>query len=512
MAAKKKEDSLTIEDKLKAALVPEVEQPYQIPEKWVWTYLLSGSAECLDQFRKPVNADERSLRQGSVPYYGATGQVGWIDDYLTDEQLVLLGEDGAPFLESYKAKAYMIEGKAWVNNHAHILRSFYGIFGNIFLLHYLNKFDYTGFVSGTTRLKLTQAAMRRMPVPLPPLPEQQRIAARLESLLGKIKEVKALLDEIPEILQDFRQSVLAAACSGRLTEDWREENPKVKTASDLIEQSYLNANRTTSRRAGRLWGAGVVPELTAEDKSFTPSTWFWTKVKTLGENSHDTVQVGPMSMQSRDFTDKGIPVLNVGCIQSGYIDEKKLNYLPQNIGSKFNRYRIFNNDILFTRSGTVGRCAIASESQDGYLMTFHLLRVRTTEKRCLPQYLLFVFQGAPHIRYQSDKAAIGSTRAGFNTNLLANLDIPLPPLPEQLEIVRRVESLFSKADDLEAQYKEAMELIESLPEIILSKAFRGQLVPQDSNDEPALALLERITDERERTKRKTLKLQWGSDE
>ena len=89
--------------------VPAEEQPYPIPENWCWAYL-TGFTECLDSFRKPINATERAGRSGTVPYYGATGQVGWIDDFLTDEQLVLVGEDGAPFLDRMKDKAYMIEG------------------------------------------------------------------------------------------------------------------------------------------------------------------------------------------------------------------------------------------------------------------------------------------------------------------------------------------------------------------------------------------------------------------
>lgn len=112
MARGKKKEAQTIEERLRAALVPEDEQPYSVPENWCWTYLTKGMAECLDSFRKPVNATERASREGSIPYYGATGQVGWIDDFLTNEQLVLVGEDGAPFLELMKDKAYIIQGKA----------------------------------------------------------------------------------------------------------------------------------------------------------------------------------------------------------------------------------------------------------------------------------------------------------------------------------------------------------------------------------------------------------------
>ncbi|MDO4629666.1 MAG: restriction endonuclease subunit S, partial [Planctomycetia bacterium] len=187
---KKTTTSLPLADRLQSALVPEEKQPYEIPKNWAWAYLLNGVVTCLDSFRKPVNAAERVKRTGDIPYYGATGQVGWINDFLTDEPLLLLGEDGVPFLDLMKDKAYLIEGKAWVNNHAHILRSPFGTVGNQYLMHYLNIFNFQGYVNGTTRLKLTQRSMSQIPVPLPPLAEQERIVARLENLLGKLDEVK----------------------------------------------------------------------------------------------------------------------------------------------------------------------------------------------------------------------------------------------------------------------------------------------------------------------------------
>ncbi len=176
MAKKKKVEELTIEEKINNALVLEKDQPYKIPQNWCWVRLTGGFAKSLDNMRKPINAKERENRVGDIPYYGATGQIGWIDDYLTNEHLVLLGEDGAPFLDWNKNKSYIIDGKAWVNNHAHILKSFYGKNGNIYLNYYLNIFDYFGYVNGSTRLKLTHKNMDRIPVPLPPLAEQERIA------------------------------------------------------------------------------------------------------------------------------------------------------------------------------------------------------------------------------------------------------------------------------------------------------------------------------------------------
>ena len=161
--------------------------------------------------RKPVNAKERQSRiEGKdigelYPYYGATGQVGYIDGYISDGEYVLLGEDGAPFLQPTATKAYLIHGKAWVNNHAHVLRSKYN---NAFLCYYLNSFDYQGFVSGTTRLKLTQAAMKQIPIPAPPLSEQKHIVSRIEELFSQLDASVAELKTAKERLKVYRQAVL----------------------------------------------------------------------------------------------------------------------------------------------------------------------------------------------------------------------------------------------------------------------------------------------------------------
>ncbi|MGH8633546.1 MAG: hypothetical protein ACRET7_05370 [Burkholderiales bacterium] len=111
---------------------------------------LAEVADILDSKRVPVNAKERETRLGSVPYFGATGQVGWIDKHIFNEELVLLGEDGAPFLEPNKPKAYVIRVKTWVNNHAHVLRA--RVVPTGWLAHYLNSITYEGLVTGTTRL------------------------------------------------------------------------------------------------------------------------------------------------------------------------------------------------------------------------------------------------------------------------------------------------------------------------------------------------------------------------
>lgn len=148
--------------------------------------------EILDNIRKPINKEERLKRLNKntlkYPYYGATGIVGEIDDYLYNGELVLLGEDGAPFLNKYANKAYLVNGKFWVNNHAHMLKS---KTNNKFLLYYLNWIDYSKYVSGTTRLKLSQHNLIKIPFISCNSKIKKEIVDKIESsviLLEKIKE------------------------------------------------------------------------------------------------------------------------------------------------------------------------------------------------------------------------------------------------------------------------------------------------------------------------------------
>jgi type I restriction enzyme S subunit len=190
-----------------------------------------------------------------------------------------------------------------------------------FILYYL-KFKEPELAlsgKGSTFTAIKKEDLTNLLIPLPPLPEQHRIVARVEALLTHVNAARERLSQVPLIMKRFRQGVLAAACSGRLTEGWREENPDVEPASDLLKND--NSDRKKKKRAGRLWGAGVIPELTDEECDLLPLSWTWTKVKEIGEDPDGTVQVGPMSMQSKTFTEKGVPVLNVGCVQWGYFDE-----------------------------------------------------------------------------------------------------------------------------------------------------------------------------------------------
>ena len=216
---------------------------------------LSDVVDILDSQRVPVKASDRAKLGGSIPYYGATGQAGTINRAIFNEPLVLLGEDGAPFFDLAKPKAYLIDGPAWVNNHAHVLRTGQDL-DRSFLKHYLDAFDYRGFANGTTRLKLTQGAMRRIPVPTPKLSEQRRIVARqvawMKSTLQELVWDESLpLTTVAEVLREPMRN----GRSDRSSEEPSAVRTLTLTAVTQGEFSERNTKRTTTTRdvAAGLW-------------------------------------------------------------------------------------------------------------------------------------------------------------------------------------------------------------------------------------------------------------------
>lgn len=440
MARAKKETALTPEERLQAALVPDWEWPYKLPGNWCWTYL-TKAAECLDNFRKPINATERAGRNGNVPYYGATGQVGWIDDFLTDEDLVLLGEDGAPFLDLIKDKAYLITGKAWVNNHAHILRSLFGDTGNRYLLHYLNSFNYAGYVNGTTRLKLTRASMDTIPIPLPPLAEQQRIVDRIESLFAKLDEAKEKAQAVLDSFETRKAAILHKAFTGELTAKWREEH-----------------------------GVGM-------------ESW---KVRTLDSvcsSIFDGDHMPPPKAES------GIPFLVISNVNTGHLTFENTRFVPQEYYDTLSDTRKPQlGDVLYTLVGSFG-IPVVVNSKRPFCFQRHMALLRPIDVS--PQFLWYILQ-TPEMYDKASSIATGTAQLTVPIKGLRAMTIPRPKIAEQVEIVRILDGFFAREQSAKEAAETALDQIDLMKKSILARAFRGELGTNDPNEESAVKLLKQI--------------------
>ena len=428
---------------------------------WIET-ILENCIDILDSQRIPINNEDRQKRidgkpdANLFPYYGATGQVGLIDDYIFDEELIALGEDGVPFLDPFKPKAYLLAGKTWVNNHAHVLKAIENVSTNKFLLYFLNQFDYQDYVNGGTRLKLTQANMRNIPIVLPPLAEQQEIATRLDALLAQVDTIKTRLDTIPAILKRFRQSVLAAAVS-------KQANWKVVKLSSLCDS--------------------------------------------VSDGDH---QAPPKS-------ESGIPFLVISNLSQGKVDLSTVDrFVPKTYYSELKKIRIpEKNDILYTVTGSFGISVIV-ETDQPFCFQRHIAIIKPN-KDLVDFRFLNLFLSSTEAKNQAEAVATGTAQKTVPLSGLRNFDINLPPLAEQTEIVKRVEQLLAFAEQIEQQVQSAQNRVNNLTQAILAKAFKGELTVEwraqnpelISGENSAAALLERIQQTAKPTKTKAGKTQQG---
>ena len=345
--------------------------------------------------------------------------------------------------------------------------------------------------SGTAQRGVYLATLKAIPIPIAPLNEQSRIVAKLEKLLSRVDAAQARLTTIQRIVKRFRQSVLATACSGQLTADWRKRNSKIDPASLLAE--HINKRRRSS-----------VPVETIdldESPADLPSTWMWARFGSLIRELRNGVSIRP------SIEPPGIPILRISAARPGRVDLNEVRYL-RNGEAFLPSYSLRDRDLLFTRyNGSLellGVCGMVRGLTNKVLLyPDKLMRVRFDHDFVLPQYAELFFQ-VPDVHDR----VIAKSKSSAGQNGVSGSDIKaqpfaVPPLPEQQEIIRRVEALFKTADALEARYRTAKAHVDKLTQSILAKAFRGELVPQDPNDEPASILLKRVQQEHSHSPRKT---------
>lgn len=309
--------------------------------------------------------------------------------------------------------------------------------------------------------------------PLPPLNEQKRIVSKLDVIIPRIEAVKQRLEKVPNILKLFRQSVLTAAFTGKLTEKWREEHPEMRNTEVLSDKSIKLINKSKYIKE---WGNFEVPY-----------TWLCAY---LGEIAD--LRLGKMLDGSKNKGEKIKYLRNVNVrwfkFDLSDLKEIKITKTEKEILS------IKNGDIFICEGGEPGRAAVWKNGENA--MTFqkalHRVRFRIPFESDFLVYNLKVDAYTQKL----NRLFTGSTIKHLTGRSLALYPITFPPLEEQKEIVKQVEKLFAWADKVEAHYQKAKEQVDKLTQSVLAKAFRGELVPQDPNDEPAEKLLERILKEK----------------
>lgn len=466
----------------------------------VWDYKkLPNVCEILDRHREPINNKERNRRiEGKTddelfPYYGATGQVGMIDNYLLDGEYVLLGEDGAPFLEVFRSPAYLVSGKIWVNNHAHVLKAKKS---NKFLLYYLSQIDYRDYVSGTTRLKLTQTSMKNIEVPDPPIPTQNRIVEKIEELFSDLDHGVENLKKAQRQLKIYRQAVLKDAFEGKLTKDWREQQDDLPTPEELLQQ--IKAERTAHRqRELAEWEKKVeqwekegengkkptkpresrsVNELTGKELSDLhdiPKGWLWGKINDI------TLRV-EYGTSNKSLIDGEVPVLRMGNMQNGKIDWSDLKY--SNNAKDNEEYLLQEEDVLFNRTNSpelVGK-AVIYQGEKPAIFAGYLIRLNHIREVMNGYYLNYFLNSMTAKNHGNKVKTDGVNQSNINGTKLVNYPIPLCSKREQDQIVQKIESRLSVIDQLEKIIKENLQKAEALRQSILKKAFSGELVNEET--------------------------------
>lgn len=372
----------------------------------------------LDSLRKPITKKNR--RHGDIPYYGATGIVDYVADYIFNEKLVLLGEDGAKWSSGDEC-AFMISGKTWVNNHAHVLRPNRTVILDKWLIYYLNFQDLTPFISGMTVPKLTQGKMNEIPVPVPPITEQQLTIDILDevlNLIGKAKiNINKSLINLKNLFESRLESFFHTISTGH----------KELALEDIIESNVIGLTKNAQEQnPGLDFKYLKMNNITRENKLDLSSY-------TCVNASKDEVE--KFTLQNGDFlfnTRNSFELVGKTCVFRATSDEEII---------------LYNNNVMRIRF-------IQSVNPDFVNFAF--------STKILKKKISLIKSGTTNVSaiYYKD---------------LKNLQIAVPPIDLQDQIVNELNSLSVKITTIENLYRQKLNNLEELKTAILDKAFAGQL-------------------------------------
>ncbi len=343
------------------------------------------------------------------------------------------------------------------------------------------------------------------PFPLPPLNEQKRIVAKLDAIMPRIDSAKERLEKIPAILKRFRQSVLTAAVTGKLTEKWREEHPEIESAEVLLSR----IGKARWNYCGKINGRSLLKKKGGSAKSSSdhvlsngttillPTSWEVATPEEISSPQKYSLAIGPFgsNLKVSDYRDSGVPIVFVRNIRSGdFLKNRK--YVSEEKAKELIQHAVYPGDLLITKMGDPpGDCCVYASNLESGIITSDCLKFTPWSEFIERRYCKIAIDSFL-VRDQLIDITQGVAQQKISLERFKSIRFPLPPLEEQKEIVRQVDKLFSLADKVEEHYQKARARVDTLAQSVLAKAFRGELVPQDPDDEPAEKLLQRIQEEK----------------
>lgn len=371
---------------------------------------LGDICEILDSMRVPITASDR--KPGPYPYYGANGVQDYVADYIFDDELVLLAEDGGNFGSKDKPIAYRVSGKCWVNNHAHVLKPKEGVDVD-YLCYSLMFYDVTGLVNGATRKKLTQADMRKIEIPLPPLDEQRKIASVLDKISDLTAKRRRQLDKLDELVK-----------------------------SRFIE----------------MFG----------DPEKNPYGWECTVLANL-------MSIKPQNGLYKPQTDyvqgnNGVPILRIDAFYNGKVKDFRALKRLMCSEKEIERYELHENDIVINRVNSVeylGKCAHIKGLVERTVFESNMMRFHLNEAFINPVYAVYLLCTNYVYNQILSKAKKAVNQASINQNDVMSIKLLIPPVAQQKQFA----NFYITTDRLQSMIKRSFTALEMLKKSLMQEYF-----------------------------------------
>jgi type I restriction enzyme S subunit len=385
--------------------------------------------------------------------------------------------------------------------------------------------------TGTAQINVGPTHLKKMNFFLPPLAEQRRIVTKIEALQERSRRAQEALLEVGPLLEQFRQSVLAAAFRGDLTADWRAAHPHVEPASALLhrirterrhrwEQAELAKYEAKGQRPPNNWQEKYQEPEPVDDSDLSelPERWCWTSISELAKDERNSLNIGPFgsNLKVSDYTDSGVPLVFVREIRAQRFGDQNTKFVTPEKAAQLASHQVQGGDLLITKMGDPpGDTAIYPEGFPNAVITADCIKLAPKPAITSSLFLKYWLRAAP-AKEKILEETKGVAQRKLSLKRFRDIVLPLPPISEQEAIIRQIDASLEPGEEIKNACAAVLCDLNRLDQSILAKAFRGELIPQDPNDEPASALLERIRAQREQqaaaTKRqqKTATPQWGN--